>query len=186
MANQFLVDEQEDEQSEPELDVQKAHLVTHAKVYAIAEKYVCPSSLFISYNLPDYAPLHVGLLSFAPAGFSCTYVVLRCVARRFHSDIPRDLRHRRPITLPGARSTIRSSSPSRLSFLSVSALHVHAQSASWPSICPLETDRVSVQLPFGQSCDHAASRNMQSSSLTYQSQIWHCRPESTRTAEVCP
>jgi len=46
MANQFLVDEQEDEQSEPELDVQKAHLVTHAKVYAIAEKYVCSSSLF--------------------------------------------------------------------------------------------------------------------------------------------
>ena len=44
MANQFAVDEQEDEQSEPELDVQKAHLVTHAKVYAIAEKYVCPSS----------------------------------------------------------------------------------------------------------------------------------------------
>jgi len=72
-----------------------------------------------------------------------------------------------PITLLGARSTIRSSCPNRLSFLSVSALHVHAQSASWPSICPLETDRVSVQLSFAQSCEHAASRTMQRSSLTY-------------------
>lgn len=40
MADQFLVDELEGEQPEPELKVQSAHLVTHAKVYAIAEKYV--------------------------------------------------------------------------------------------------------------------------------------------------
>jgi hypothetical protein len=40
MADQFAFDELEGEQSEPELDVQTTHLVTHAKVYAIAEKYV--------------------------------------------------------------------------------------------------------------------------------------------------
>jgi hypothetical protein len=42
IADQFAFDELEGEQSEPELDVQNAHLVTHAKVYAIAEKYVYP------------------------------------------------------------------------------------------------------------------------------------------------
>jgi hypothetical protein len=40
MVDQFAIDELESEQSEPELDVRSAHLVTHAKVYAIAEKYV--------------------------------------------------------------------------------------------------------------------------------------------------
>lgn len=40
MADQFAIHELETEQSEPELDVQSVHLVTHAKVYAIAEKYV--------------------------------------------------------------------------------------------------------------------------------------------------
>jgi hypothetical protein len=40
MADQFAIDELEGEQSELELDVQSAYLVTHAKVYAIAEKYV--------------------------------------------------------------------------------------------------------------------------------------------------
>lgn len=42
MADQFAIDDLESEQSEPTLDVQKGHLVTHAKVYAIAEKYVSP------------------------------------------------------------------------------------------------------------------------------------------------
>jgi hypothetical protein len=40
MVDQFAIDELEGEQSEPELTMQSAHLVTHAKVYAIAEKYV--------------------------------------------------------------------------------------------------------------------------------------------------
>jgi hypothetical protein len=40
MIDQFAIDELEGEQSEPELDAQSAHLVIHAKVYAIAEKYV--------------------------------------------------------------------------------------------------------------------------------------------------
>lgn len=39
MADQFMVDQLESEQEEPTVDVQKSHLVTHAKVYAIAEKY---------------------------------------------------------------------------------------------------------------------------------------------------
>lgn len=39
MDDQFAMNELETEQSEPESNTQKAHLVTHAKVYAIAEKY---------------------------------------------------------------------------------------------------------------------------------------------------
>jgi hypothetical protein len=41
MADQFEIDDLESMQSETELDDEKAHLITHAKVYAIAEKYVC-------------------------------------------------------------------------------------------------------------------------------------------------
>ncbi|KAF1915881.1 hypothetical protein BDU57DRAFT_209653 [Ampelomyces quisqualis] len=39
MADQIIIDELEGEQLEPELEVRSAHLVTHARVYAIAEKY---------------------------------------------------------------------------------------------------------------------------------------------------
>lgn len=40
MADQFADDLIESAAMEPEVDVESAHLVTHAKVYAIAEKYV--------------------------------------------------------------------------------------------------------------------------------------------------
>src|SRR5690242_4715268 len=40
MAEQFADDYTESAAMEPEVDVESAHLVTHAKVYAIAEKYV--------------------------------------------------------------------------------------------------------------------------------------------------
>lgn len=39
MADQFSEDDLEAEQSEPETNPEKSHLVTHTKVYAIAEKY---------------------------------------------------------------------------------------------------------------------------------------------------
>jgi hypothetical protein len=42
MADQFEDDDLESVLSDEELDVEMAHLVTHAKVYAIAEKYVPP------------------------------------------------------------------------------------------------------------------------------------------------
>jgi hypothetical protein len=43
MADQFFEDDDsESEQSEAEFDIETTHLVTHAKVYAIAEKYVPP------------------------------------------------------------------------------------------------------------------------------------------------
>jgi hypothetical protein len=43
MADQFFEDDDlESEQSETEFDMETTHLVTHAKVYAIAEKYVLP------------------------------------------------------------------------------------------------------------------------------------------------
>lgn len=38
MADQFADEDNESVHSEPEMDTEKAHLVTHAKVYAIAEK----------------------------------------------------------------------------------------------------------------------------------------------------
>lgn len=40
MADQFANDELEGEEPELESEAHSAHLVTHAKVYAIAEKYV--------------------------------------------------------------------------------------------------------------------------------------------------
>ena len=43
MAEQFADEYMESVAMEPEVNVESAHLVTHAKVYAIAEKYVCPS-----------------------------------------------------------------------------------------------------------------------------------------------
>ena len=43
MAEQFADEYLESVATEPEDNVESAHLVTHAKVYAIAEKYVCPS-----------------------------------------------------------------------------------------------------------------------------------------------
>jgi hypothetical protein len=53
MADQFEDDDLESVLSDEELDVEKAHLVTHAKVYAIAEKYVPPvrHCLFCSFCL---------------------------------------------------------------------------------------------------------------------------------------
>jgi hypothetical protein len=39
MNEQFMIDQLESEPVEPVVDVQKSHLITHAKVYAIAEKY---------------------------------------------------------------------------------------------------------------------------------------------------
>jgi hypothetical protein len=67
MADQFAIDELESEQSEPALDFQSSHLVTHAKVYAIAEKYVSPFVILCFSFLPDNTPLLVGPSSFASA-----------------------------------------------------------------------------------------------------------------------
>jgi hypothetical protein len=62
MADQFFEDDDlESEQSETEFDIETTHLVTHAKVYAIAEKYV---PLFrhclLFHVLPECAPWFVG------------------------------------------------------------------------------------------------------------------------------
>ena len=46
MTAQFSEEDVESIFAEPEGDVEKPHLVTHAKVYAIAEKYVLPMSFF--------------------------------------------------------------------------------------------------------------------------------------------
>jgi hypothetical protein len=51
MADQFEDDDLESEQSEPELDTERTQLVTHAKVYAIAEKYVPP---FVTFPLSPF------------------------------------------------------------------------------------------------------------------------------------
>jgi hypothetical protein len=51
MTAQFSDEDVESIFAEPEGDVEKAHLVTHAKVYAIAEKYVLPHLSFSSLGL---------------------------------------------------------------------------------------------------------------------------------------
>jgi hypothetical protein len=68
MADQFEDDDLESVLSEEESDAEKTHLMTHAKVYAIAEKYVPPfrHCLYFVF-LPDYAPWSAKLLSSAPA-----------------------------------------------------------------------------------------------------------------------
>jgi hypothetical protein len=105
MADQFDIDDLESVRSEPELDDERAHLVTHAKVYAIAEKYVWFLVTPCFTSPLDYAPLLALLLSFAYADclmhLPLLLHVLRCVARRKTADKPRDLRHGRafgPIT----------------------------------------------------------------------------------------
>ena len=80
MAEQFADDYMETVAMEPEVDVESAHLVTHAKVYAIAEKYVPPFVTFCLYTfclimrpgLPDSFHLRLHIFSLRP----------RCTARR--------------------------------------------------------------------------------------------------------
>jgi len=51
MVDQILEDDDlESVESEPESEIQSAHLVTHAKVYAIAEKYVPPSLIIFCHS----------------------------------------------------------------------------------------------------------------------------------------
>jgi hypothetical protein len=95
MADESAFDELEGEQSAQELDVQNAHLVTHAKVYAIAEKYVCHSVIVhLPPLLSDYAPRSAARLPFARAYYACA-AVRWWVTRQFNADKPRDLRLRR-------------------------------------------------------------------------------------------
>lgn len=90
MANQFADDYIESVTLEPTVDVESAHLVIHAKVYAIAEKYV---PLFVI-SSPSFLFLFTGM----SAIFSCESqlflccVAPRCASRREVSD-PRDVRH---------------------------------------------------------------------------------------------
>jgi hypothetical protein len=77
-------------QSEEKLDVEKAHLITHAKVYAIAEKYVSPfvTVSFLSFCLIT-DPWFAELLSSAPADL-LSMAAMSCLARRFeHRQAPR-------------------------------------------------------------------------------------------------
>lgn len=71
MAEQFADEYMESVAEEPEVDVESAHLVTHAKVYAIAEKYVCPSVIS--------AP---GFLLFLFRSCTGDFVVLSCHQRK--------------------------------------------------------------------------------------------------------
>jgi hypothetical protein len=118
MADQFNDDDLESVLSEEELDMEKAHLVLHAKVYAIAEKYVLRfrHSVFCSFLLiarPDLpVSFHLRLQIWQPW--------LRCGAsRRLKHRQPRDLRHHHhhlPITAFDACPTITSTSRSSTFF----------------------------------------------------------------------
>jgi hypothetical protein len=110
MADESAFDELESEQSAQELDVRSAHLVTHAKVYAIAEKYVCHFVIFHFY-------LAVGLRAPLLTSHLCVHImsapaVLWWVARHFNADKPRDLRLRhgntnRPAEMRGPQPDLR-------------------------------------------------------------------------------
>lgn len=87
MAEQFVDDYIESVTMEPEMDVESAHLVTHAKVYAIAEKYAPPFVIL----RPSHSFLVYWLFSHR---FVRSQPLLRCVApryvsRRKLSDMPR-------------------------------------------------------------------------------------------------
>jgi hypothetical protein len=116
MADQFEIYELESEQSEPTLDAQNSHLVTHAKVYAIAEKYVSPVVIlrFSSFCLITrpclLVPFHLRVQVCV-----CTCAAVRLVARRRAADKPRDLRHRRDLLQSIANAHVPSPSDLRLS-----------------------------------------------------------------------
>ena len=110
IADQFTDDYIECVTMEPEVDVQSAHLVTHAKVYAIAEKYVPPSVIC----RPCLSSPVLWLVSFCNAIATLCCVASRCVA--YHggkSPTPREVRHRHdqsanpePCSHPSPRHTL--------------------------------------------------------------------------------
>jgi hypothetical protein len=87
MAEQFADDYIESVAMEPEVDVEKAHLITHAKVYAIAEKYV-PLSVIVH---PSFPFLNTGLsaICYARSQLLLCCVALHGASRRKVSDTPR-------------------------------------------------------------------------------------------------
>jgi hypothetical protein len=162
MADQFAFDELEGEQSEPELDVQTAHLVTHAKVYAIAEKYVCSFVIVIFSFLPELRALVCCSLFICACRLSLRLRCASWVTRRFNTDKPRDLRqrHGRSPTVQsirrGARSATRSLAvePYLVSYVSVVLLHVQSLSFSTVSLSAVPARSASAF----QSCDLALPR----------------------------
>lgn len=77
MANQFADDYIESVTLEPTVDVESAHLVIHAKVYAIAEKYV---PLFVI-SSPSFLFLFTGMSAIFFVRVA-TFLVLRRAALR--------------------------------------------------------------------------------------------------------
>jgi len=72
IAHQFEDDDVESVGSEPEPAIEKSHLVVHAKVYAIAEKYVYSFCwlLRLPTSLPGITPLYPRLLPFTDTSCS--------------------------------------------------------------------------------------------------------------------
>jgi hypothetical protein len=87
MADQFLQDDDlESVHSEPESDIESSHLITHAKVYAIAEKYVplcsefyLPFFFFFFFFSLYPSPCLAGWL---PSASAELVPVMPCIARR--------------------------------------------------------------------------------------------------------
>jgi hypothetical protein len=117
MADQFFEDDDlESEQSETEFDIETTHLVTHAKIYAIAEKYV---PLFVIVYFSTFC------LNARPGlwgGFHLRAVHGTAV---LNADKPRGVRHKHsalPITLRDAPSVLPLHTlPSLLFFLCTTA-----------------------------------------------------------------
>jgi hypothetical protein len=107
MADQFEDDDLESVLSDEELNVEKAHLVTHAKVYAIAEKYVPP----VRHCLFSYFCLITPLVCRTPSICACRLLCCCASSGDCNTDKPRDLRHQHhpPQSQHSARCTSQSS-----------------------------------------------------------------------------
>jgi hypothetical protein len=163
MVDQFEDDDLESVLSDEELDVEKAHLVTHAKVYAIAEKYVPPVRHYLFSSFCMITPWSAELLPFAPADLP-TLAVLWCIERRLNTDKPRDLRHQQhPLPNHNARCTsrLRSTPQSSIFFAFMYDLVIDQLPISFHEAfrAAAPTDRVSVPLLF-QSLNHFRSRTL--------------------------
>jgi hypothetical protein len=179
MADQFFEDDDsESEQSETEFDIETTHLVTHAKVYAIAEKYV---PLFVIVYFSTFClNARPGLWgSFSSACSAWHGGFKRRQTPRCASQALRFANHTSRCPL---RSTFAHTALSSV-FLMYDC--TSANRLSWsPCLhgCIFETVRVSVQLSL-QSRTYLASRTVGLANGLWQ--VRHCRLESACAQQIC-
>jgi hypothetical protein len=144
MADQFAEEYMESVTSEPEVDVESAHLIIHAKVYAIAEKYVPPFVMFCPYLFFRSLACQPSVMCIA------AIVVLHCAALRITAE---GLRHPAMCVTGRVRVPIQSEQtlvlPATLQhMLSVMPMSCQRPISVFLISIPSRTDRVTVLLFF--------------------------------------